>query len=335
MMLAARSQRFSWIDECILLTSAALVVISISSTTVHAQGLAEGPSASRASQSIPAWQKAAGGKREFEIASIRPTAPNARIHTNTGLDVEDSPIPRGGRFSAIASVRSLIQFAYRLNPVDPRIDVAFAHQPKWISTERFAIEAKAADANVNKDQMRMMMQSLLADRFKLVVHFETDVVSVIALVLDKPGKLGPRLRPHSEGPSCDAKLPPVDFNSSKIPDVWIPVCNLTNLHDWTDHTVILGSRNTTMDVFAAFVPTLERFDRTLINQTGLAGSFDIELYFTPYWVMPKDQSANMALEYSGPTFFEALRDQLGLKLISTRAPVETPVIDHVEEPSPN
>src|ERR1035441_7466177 len=79
-------------------------------------------------------------------------------------------------------------------------------------------------ANPSKDQMRLMMQSLLAERFKLAVHFETHDVPVMALVLVEPGKLGFRLRPHSQGPPCDAKIPPVDHNSPKIPDVWRSIC---------------------------------------------------------------------------------------------------------------
>jgi hypothetical protein len=63
------------------------------------------------------------------------------------------------------------------------------------------IDAKA-DGNPTKDQMRLMMQSLLADRFKLRAHFETKQVPVLALTLVKPGKLGPKLLPHSEGPPC-------------------------------------------------------------------------------------------------------------------------------------
>jgi len=80
--------------------------------------------------------------------------------------------------------------------------------PKWLATERFAIEARVdGEGNPTKDQMRLMMQSLLADRFKLAVHFETEEVPVFALTLLKPGKLGPKLRLHADGPPCDARVP--------------------------------------------------------------------------------------------------------------------------------
>jgi uncharacterized protein (TIGR03435 family) len=75
---------------------------------------------------------------------------------------------------------------------------------------RFALRAlyieARAEGNPNKDQMHLMMQSLLAERFKLAVQFETHEVPVMAMVLIKPGKLGSRLRPHSQGP-MEASFP--------------------------------------------------------------------------------------------------------------------------------
>ena len=175
-------------------------------------------------------------------------------------------------------------------------------------------------ANPSKDQMRLMMQSLLAERFKLAVHFETHDVPVMALVLVEPGKLGFRLRPHSQGPPCDAKIPPVDHNSPKIPDVWRSICGDLQLIEWTNNTVILGSRNTTMEMLADYVPALVQLDHPVVDQTGLNGEFDYELDFAPPWRMPKEQSTDTQLDLTGPTFFEALKDQLGLKLKPTRAP---------------
>ena len=176
------------------------------------------------SNTTPAWQMVAGGHMEFEVASVRPAGPGARFRTNLGLNIEDEPIPLGGRFSATASLGGYIALAYKFLPIGPQSDAVFGHLPMWATTDLFTIEAKASMANPSKDQMRLMMQSLLADRFKLAIHFETHDVPVMALVLVKPGKLGFRLRPHSQGPPCDAKIPPVDRNSPKIPDVWRPVC---------------------------------------------------------------------------------------------------------------
>jgi bla regulator protein blaR1 len=283
----------------------------------------------------PAWQIAAGGHMSFEVASIHPAAPGTRGQMNLDLSVEDAPLPPGGRFSDVGSLSSLILFAWKLNPVGIENQATFHDMPKWETTEHFDIEARAPMTNPTKDQFRLMVQSLLADRFKLAAHFETHDVPVLALVMIHPGTLGPRLLPHSQGPVCDAKIPPVDRSSPRIPDVWMPVCGSTQLVDWTNHTVILGSRNTTMDVFAGWIPTLERFDRPVVNQTGLTGRFDIEVNFAPYWVTDKEQNAGTQLDLTGPSFLEALKNDLGMKLIPTHAPVQTLVIDHVEQPTPN
>lgn len=269
---------------------------------------------------------------EFEVGSIHPAAPGASGRQKFDMSIEDLAVPPGGRFSATGALGMYIQFAYELSVFQDQ--AAFDRMPKWATTKLFDIEAKAPTTAATKDQTRLMMQSLLADLFKLIAYFEARDVPAMALVLVKPGKLGPRLRTHSGGLPCDAKIPPVDRSSPKIPDIWIPVCGTTQMVDWTNNTVILGSRNTTMDIFAGWVPLIETLDRPVVNQTRLTGTFDIELNFTPPWKMPKEQS-DAQLDSSGPTFLEALKDQLGMKLISTRAPVQTLIIDHVEQPSPN
>jgi len=68
--------------------------------------------------------------------------------------------------------------------------------PKWVSTDSFDVQARA-EGNSTQDQMCLMLRSLLADRFGLTVHVETAQPPVLALVLEKPGKTGPKLRPHS------------------------------------------------------------------------------------------------------------------------------------------
>ncbi|HEV2487340.1 MAG TPA: TIGR03435 family protein [Terracidiphilus sp.] len=270
---------------------------------------------------------------EFEVASIHPTALGTRPHSNVDLSAEDLALPLGDRFSAAGALGMYIQFAYKLSVFQDR--AAFDHLPKWATAEIFDIEAKAPKTDPTKDQMRLMMQSLLADRFKLIVHFESHDVPVMDLVLVQPGKLGLRLRPHSEGPPCDAKIPPVDSNSPKIPDVWIPVCATTQMHDWASNTVILGSRNTTMDIFANYIYLIESLERPVVNQTGLTGRFDIEANFTPPWKIPKEQSTEAQLDLTGSTFQEALKNDLGLKLKTAHAPIQILVIDHIEQPSPN
>ena len=311
-----------------------IVLLNLANISLKAQA-ATGETPSANSNPTPAWQVAAGGPMSFEVASIRPAGPDARFRTNVNLNMEDEPLPIGGRFSATAALGSYLALAYKFLPAGAQSEAVFARLPKWATTDLFTIEATAPMANPSKDQIRLMMQSLLAERFKLAVHFETHDVPVMALALVEPDKLGFRLRPHSQGPPCDAVIPPVDRSSPKIPDVWRPVCGDFQILDWTNNTVILGSRNTTMQMFADYIPVLEPLDRPIVDETGLKGKFDYQLNFTPPWRVPKEQSTDTQLDLTGPTFLEALKDQLGLKLRPTRSPIQTVVIDHVEQPSPN
>jgi uncharacterized protein (TIGR03435 family) len=110
------------------------------------------------------------------------------------------------RFSADFPLSIYIQFAYKLWLTNDQVHAMVANLPKWVATDSFVIQAKAPD-DPTEDQMRLMVQSLLADRFKLAVHFETQLTSVLALVLAKPGKTGPKLLSHAEGPPCGASVP--------------------------------------------------------------------------------------------------------------------------------
>ena len=92
--------------------------------------------------------------------------------------------------------------------------------PKWVWSDMYDIEARAPMSNATKDEMRLMMQSLLAERFHLAAHFENQTVPVFALVLAKPGKLGPNLRPHESGPPCDT----AGGNRPQDRDVFPPDC---------------------------------------------------------------------------------------------------------------
>jgi uncharacterized protein (TIGR03435 family) len=313
---------------------ASTVVLGLSNLPLRAQATT-GKTQSPNLNATPSWQTAAGGPTSFEVASIRLAGPGEGFRTNVNLNMEDEPIPIGGRFSATASLGSYLALAYKFLPTGPESGSVFARLPKWATTDMFTIEAKAPMANPTKDQVRLMIQSLLAERFKLAVHYETHDVPVMALLPVEPGKLGPRLRPHSQGPPCDAKIPPVDRTSRKIPDIWTPVCGAFQLIDWTNDTAILGSRNTTMGMLVDYIPVLVELDHPVVDQTGLNGNFDLEVNFTPPWKIPKEQTAEAQLDMAGPIFLEALKNQLGLKLKPIKAPIQILVVDHVEQPSPN
>jgi len=286
-------------------------------------------------QSSP-WEQAAGGKMDFEVASIRQNTSEKFIPPNFPLSPDNSYASTGGLFSADFDLLTYIDFAYRFSPSPEQRQLMLAHWPKWLTTDRFEIHARAAGTNPTKDQMRLMMQSLLADRFKLAVHFETHRMPVLAMRLAKPGKLGPKLRPHADGPPCESPATPPARGPSAIPaDVFPPVCEV---YEWDGRPgrLLWGARNTTMALVAGALPPVGRLDRTVIDQTGLSGNFD----FTLQWTPESDDAAPPAANLQGDdlqetTFLEALREQLGLKLESQKGPVQVLVIDHVQKPSEN
>jgi bla regulator protein blaR1 len=282
---------------------------------------------------IPEWQSAAGGKRAFEVASVKPDNGPFRP-PNFPLDNGNSFTP-GARFSADFPLLTYIQFAYKVHFSQQQREsmLAHAHLPKWFESDRFAIEAKAAGP-VTKDQMRLMMQALLADRFGLAVHFETQETAVMALTLVKPGKTGPKLRPHSEGPACEESgAPAAQGRAGDASRPFPERCYVQELRN-NGRQLRAGSRNTTMDQLAEVLSALGRLDRPVVDQTGLSGGIDYEMEWTPE-PSPAEPPDSSPPPDPGTTFLQALHDQLGLKLESTKAPLRVLVIDHVERPSEN
>jgi bla regulator protein blaR1 len=117
-------------------------------------------------------------KMAFEVASVKPSDPDMWRAPNFPLDPGDAYVATGGRFSAVFPLSTYIEFAYKLGLTPEQRKSMYAHLPRWVETDNYDIDARAA-GNPTKDQMRLMMQSLLADRFKLAVHFDTDRVPVL------------------------------------------------------------------------------------------------------------------------------------------------------------
>lgn len=185
-----------------------------------------------------------------------------------------------------------------------------------------------------------MMQSLLADRFKLAIHFETQEAPVFALTLVKPGKTGPKLRPHSEGPPCPDSYvlaPPSSF------DVFPPSCGYAQ-GSLRNGMRLVGSRNTTMPLLAdaiySYGSLAGEMDKPVVDKTGLDGTFDFKLEYTPgendqfRGLGPPNPDAPPPSS-EGTPFLNAMREQLGLKLVQAKGPIKMIVIDHVERPSSN
>lgn len=283
------------------------------------------------------WEKAAGAKMSFEVASVKENKSGVLPSSNVPLDAQNDYAPTGGLFSAKDfPLLEYMRFAYKLSPEQDR---ALQSQVPWANINRFDIEGRAF-GNPTKDQMRLMMQALLADRFKLALHFETRQLPVFALVLKKPGKFGPQLRPHADDPPCSTAPPPPTsapgFQATDV-DGFPELCGgFFRLQPSVPGSFRVGARDVPMAMFAMlFSNPMTGVDRPIMDRTGLTGRFDFIIEFTlqPKLTQPLDASSQAA--DTGPTFLEALKDQLGLKLESTTGPVDTIVIDHIEQPSEN
>jgi len=298
-------------------------------------GIVNAPLLQAQSADTLAWEKAAGGKMSFDAASVKEdkvTPSLNSVHSDVDLGPGAAFAPTGGLFSATdLPVSEYMVFAYKLGP--NQFMSVLRQLPKWANTTRYDIEARAT-GNPTKDQMRLMMQSLLAERFGLGLHFETKQVAAMALVLDKPGKLGPQLRLHDPSQPCVTASP--GAGAGQVPTVasGLPeVCGeFRVLPSAPPGRVRYGARDVTMAQFAAIgLPPFVGSDHPIVDKTGLPGTYDVVIESVPQNPPPGFQP-----DPDGPSLVEALKDQLGLKLESgATAEIQTIVIDHIEEPTPN
>lgn len=292
------------------------------------------------------WEKAAGGKMAFEVASVR-LNPGPIKPSNFRLSPDDAYTNTGGLLNADFPLETYIDFAYKIQPTREQSETMYAHMPKWVQTENYEIRARAGAQNPSKDQMRLMMQALLKERFGLVVHYDTQDTVVLEMSLVKPGKLGPKLRRHEEGPACSVTAPPgagvVGTPAGGVvlkgPDVFPARCGGIEAEFKPNQMMLMGGRDTTMEMIAGYL-SIGHLGRPVVNETGLSGKYDFTLNWAPepgtFRTGPGPASQDApASHQQGPTFLEAVADQLGLKLKPGKAPLKELVIDHVARPSEN
>ncbi len=264
----------------------------------------------------------------FEAASIKQNK-----SAGSGSFVGRQP---GGRLNAQnAALRELIEFAYQIQPFQ------LLGGPSWIDVGRWDIVAKLAGVPVPTpqgipDDALLALRTLMADRFKLVVRRETRQLPIYALVLARPdGKLGSQInestidcaalmaaRNRSGGPP-PAPAPPPDGR---------PQCGLRGR---------VGSVQSGGSRLPELANALSgRVQRIVVDRTGLTGAWDFTLTYTPEpsqipQAVLTPGSPTPPFDPNGPSLFTALQEQLGLKLESTRGPVEVLVIERVERPAEN
>ena len=243
----------------------------------------------------------------FDVASIKSNkANNLAVLFGVGAG-------RGGGKNV--TLKILIGLAYRLQQFQ------ISGGPSWVSSDRFDVEGKTENRKADPDQLRLMLQSLLEDRFKLKLHRETKEASVYALVV---GKDGSKIKLSSDQTSPDVNGP--------APPGAGPNHGAINIGAGS----LIGNA-VTMALFTRFLS--QRLDRSIIDKTNLTGRFDIQLQWTPGLgenpVSPAGYPLPPPADSSGLSIFTAIQEQLGLRLESTKGPVEVFVIDHVEQPSEN
>jgi bla regulator protein blaR1 len=296
--------------------------------------------AAQSSSEPPNWQTAAGGKMAFDTSTVRQnkTAPPYASGSNFPLGPGDVYVPNGGMFRAANyPLITYIIFAYKLTGDQEQSLVS--QLPKWAMTDRFDIQGRV-QGNPSKDQMRLMMQAVLADRFHLAVRYETRQVPVFAVILDRPGTLGPLLQKHPDGSPCattpafpsPAPTAPPQFLDTRFP----ATCGgIVTMPPSAPGRVRWGARNVSMELIATSMGDGEGVDRPELDKTGLTGMYDFAIEYTPQLTPSSPPGANSHRDLTGPTFLEALRDQMGLKLEPQTGPINFLVISYVEEPSTN
>jgi uncharacterized protein (TIGR03435 family) len=256
----------------------------------------------------------------FEVASVKTNRTEAPATTLFPLGPGDAYAANGGRFRATnQALVTYLRFAYRLGPGD-LLDL-----PRWVYNERFDVEARA-NGEPAKDQMRLMMRSLLKDRFKLVVHTEQQTQAIFDLELARPGRTGPQLRAHQTDEECVA---PSIFQLPTLPCGSIGFVTIGG----GDRVRIVGNGEPMDKIAGALKIPPTGIDRHIRDRTGLSGIFDLSLE----WSVVSDavQAPITLQDDMPPRFLEALKMQLGLTLSSTKGPVDILVVDQVERPTEN
>jgi uncharacterized protein (TIGR03435 family) len=253
----------------------------------------------------------------FEVASIK---------VNKSGEPGGGFRPRGSQLAVVNyTLFDIIRNAYGLQGNQ------ILGGPAWIRAERerFDITAKAAEGT-KPDQMLLMVQQLLADRFKLGVHRETRQLPIFALVMARTDrKLGPQMMPAAF--DCTALRAALARGERPTPPPQTdkPACGAQTR---PGHFLVGGyplsdiARN-----LSAFVG-----GRPVVDRTGLTGIYDLELTWTPEQLPVAPGGRELPpIDPNGPSLFTAVEEQLGLKLQATTGPVEVLVIDSAERPTPD
>lgn len=258
--------------------------------------------------------------------------------TSVKRDTTDAMVQLGGpdisRFVARnVTAKDLIEFAYDLR------EFQFSGGPSWIATEKFDADGEVEDSLAEKmralpheqqqDELRLMVRSLLGDRFKLAVRHETKQLPIYTLVVAKEE---PTLK-EVDAPDPKSSVP---FAGPPAPGGSLPAGEVL-LSIFANGTATIAGKASSMPNFVGMLSM--QLGRHVEDDTKLKGSYDFLLSYSrdglsggPMIISPNGAAVQNS---GGMSIFTAIQEQLGLKLESGKGPVDTIVIDHIEEPSAN
>jgi uncharacterized protein (TIGR03435 family) len=218
------------------------------------------------------------------------------------------------------SLKMLIEAAYSIQ------GARISSGPPWMSSDRYDIVAKGA-VGADKQQVWLMLRSLLADRFKLRVANEPRELPLYSLEV---GKNGPRIRKRDDA-ECEVPPPP-----SASGGLVLRSCGGPAMVWGPQGGYMFGEK---VAISAIGDSLSEVVDRPVVDHTNLAGAYDVDLKWTPdgYKPLAAEGEVRRPVDSTepGPSIFTAVQDQLGLKLVATKGSVQVLVIDHVEKPDAN
>jgi len=246
----------------------------------------------------------------FEVASIKRNTSGSDSASVRGLP--------GGRLTVTNNtLRNIIRNAYALQ------NFQIIGGPDWINVDRWDVVAKA-EGDAPPQQMIQMVQTLLADRFKLVVRRETREMPIYALVVARSdGTLGPKLTRSTT--DCTAVIADARARGGAPPR---PPDGRVQCGMRVNNGRIQMNAETMVNLVRNLSPIA---GRSIIDRTGLTGGFDLELTWTPD--LPSGNAADGPPPANdGPSLFTAMQEQLGLKLDAQRGPVDVLVIDSAVRP---
>jgi uncharacterized protein (TIGR03435 family) len=254
----------------------------------------------------PPKPMAADADPSFEVATIKPN--------NTGATSMQGLVIRGRKFMTRASsLGDLISFAYEVQAKQ------IINAPDWLDKDRYDIEAAPEQEGVpNPEQIRIMIRKLLADRFALKFHHDKREMSAYVLTVAKDGQ----------------KLKPTQLKGN-LPGIGIGPGT---------GGITLNMINATIGDFTGFLQILV-LDRPVVDKTGIEGRYDYRCTFTPDdsqfgghpppMPQAKDNGSTDTAAPAAPSLYDAIQQELGLKLSAEKTAVDVIAVDHVDKPSAN